>query len=170
VAQNVQLKEKSQLDFLTSALATLRVSTNYFIAASVVVLFSFMLRVLVGFGSYSGYNDPPRYGDFEAQRHWMELAVNSPPDEWYRQTYLNDLTWWRLDYPPMSGYFAWLVGQLSKLYDPKSISPQASRGYETPQHKNFMRWSVIIPDLLILSPILIILVKSRLRKFNFELQ
>jgi alpha-1,3-glucosyltransferase len=124
----------------------------------------------MGFGPYSGYNDPPRYGDYEAQRHWMELAVNSPPAEWYRETRLNDPTWWRLDYPPLSGYLAWVLGVLSNLYDPKSVEAYTSRGYETAQHKNFMRWTVLMADLLLLYPILIVLVKTRFSKFNFEYQ
>ena len=33
------------------------------------------------------------YGDFEAQRHWMELTVHRPTSEWY--TYAPE--WWLLD-------------------------------------------------------------------------
>ena len=29
-----------------------------------------------------GYQTPPKYGDYEAQRHWMELTVNLPPTQW----------------------------------------------------------------------------------------
>ena len=25
---------------------------------------------------------PPRYGDYEAQRHWMEITINLPPSKW----------------------------------------------------------------------------------------
>jgi alpha-1,3-glucosyltransferase len=65
---------------------TLRKYSSCQYVLAFVVLFSLLLRIMVGFGSYSGYNDPPRYGDFEAQRHWMELAVNSKPSEWYHET------------------------------------------------------------------------------------
>ena len=48
-----------------------------------IVLLAIVLRVIVGHVSdYSGYNTPPKFGDFEAQRHWMELTVNLPPTEW----------------------------------------------------------------------------------------
>lgn len=33
-------------------------------------------RLLAGMGV------PPRYGDYEAQRHWMEITVNLPPGQW----------------------------------------------------------------------------------------
>ena len=51
----------------------------------------------------------------------MELTVNSPPHLWYHETQFNDLKWWRLDYPPLSGYLAYFIGILSRLYDPYSV-------------------------------------------------
>lgn len=27
------------------------------------------------------------FGDFEAQRHWMEITINLPIDEWFKRTY-----------------------------------------------------------------------------------
>jgi len=33
---------------------------------AIVVGFAVLLRVMVGFGSYSGFNDPPVFGDYEA--------------------------------------------------------------------------------------------------------
>ena len=29
-----------------------------------------------------GLGKPPMFGDFEAQRHWMELTVHLPVNEW----------------------------------------------------------------------------------------
>lgn len=89
----------------------------------------------------------PTFGDYEAQRHWMEVAINLPADEWqvpasviinlhrrekyfvpklwlrcqrlrptitaiftarrarrYKNSTKNDLSYWGLDYPPLSGY------------------------------------------------------------------
>ena len=46
------------------------------------VAFAFAVRVAVGLGPYSGANHPPKFGDYEAQRHWMELAINLKPSEW----------------------------------------------------------------------------------------
>lgn len=30
-----------------------------------------------------GMNTPPMYGDYEAQRHWMEVTINLPANQWY---------------------------------------------------------------------------------------
>lgn len=46
------------------------------------------------------------FGDYEAQRHWMELTTHLPFREWY--TY--DLQYWGLDYPPLTAYVSWLCG------------------------------------------------------------
>ena len=31
---------------------------------------------------FSGAGQPPMYGDYEAQRHWMEVTLHLPIDEW----------------------------------------------------------------------------------------
>lgn len=56
--------------------------------------------------NFIGYNTPPMYGDYEAQRHWMELTTHLPLRQWY--TY--DLQYWGLDYPPLTAYVSWLCG------------------------------------------------------------
>lgn len=55
-----------------------------------------------------GFQVPPMHGDFEAQRHWMELTIHLPLSKWY--TY--DLQYWGLDYPPLTAYHSWLVGKM----------------------------------------------------------
>ena len=30
----------------------------------------------------AGAGSKPQYGDYEAQRHWMEITTNLPPTEW----------------------------------------------------------------------------------------
>lgn len=50
----------------------------------------------------------PMHGDFEAQRHWMELTIHLPMSKWY--TY--DLQYWGLDYPPLTAYHSWLFGKM----------------------------------------------------------
>ena len=47
-----------------------------------------------------GLEKPPMHGDFEAQRHWLELTLHVPLKEWY----FHDLQWWGLDYPPLTAY------------------------------------------------------------------
>jgi len=51
---------------------------------------------------------PPMHGDFEAQRHWMEVTTQLPVKVWY----WHDLEWWGLDYPPLTAYHSWLVGAM----------------------------------------------------------
>jgi alpha-1,3-glucosyltransferase len=68
-------------------------------AFSVLVLlccFSLFARYCVSTNSYSGRGSKPMYGDYEAQRHWMEITVNLPVLEWYQNTTQNDLLYWGL--------------------------------------------------------------------------
>jgi alpha-1,3-glucosyltransferase len=87
-----------------------------------VIATSTLVKWCIGLGAYSGacnhcahililsrptgHDTPPMFGDYEAQRHWMELTVHLPVKEWY--TY--DLQYWGLDYPPLTAYFSWLCG------------------------------------------------------------
>jgi alpha-1,3-glucosyltransferase len=41
-----------------------------------------LLQCVISSGSYSGHKQHPKYGDYEAQRHWMEITVNLPIKEW----------------------------------------------------------------------------------------
>ncbi|KAF8821420.1 ALG6, ALG8 glycosyltransferase family protein [Cardiosporidium cionae] len=114
-----------------------------------VLLFLIFLRVTVGLGSYSGEGERETgFGDYEAQRHWMELTLHTPLQKWYGSTPEFPSSWWPLDYPPLSAYHAYIFGKLSSLYEPSSMIPVSSRGYETASHKYFMRWTVILSDLL----------------------
>lgn len=73
--------------------------------AGLALLFAGLLvRFCVGLYPYSGMNTPPMYGDYEAQRHWMEITIHLPIMEWYRNGPYNNLSYWGLDYPPLSGY------------------------------------------------------------------
>jgi alpha-1,3-glucosyltransferase len=51
------------------------------------------------------------HGDFEAQRHWMELTISQPVSQWY----FRDLEWWGLDYPPLTAYHSWILGKMYVL-------------------------------------------------------
>jgi alpha-1,3-glucosyltransferase len=55
-----------------------------------------------------GLGKPPMHGDFEAQRHWMELTNHLPISQWY----FFDLEYWGLDYPPLTAYHSWLLGKM----------------------------------------------------------
>lgn len=100
------------------------------------------VRHLVSLHAYSGEGTPPRYGDYEAHRHWMEVTTSLPPSEWY--TY--DVEYWGLDYPPLMAYIEWVLGMVSRVYEPASVALDASRGYETVTHKAFMRATVVAMD------------------------
>ena len=52
----------------------------------------------------TGAATPPKFGDYEAQRHWMEITTNTPVAQWYTDSRHNEPSYWPLDYPPLSGY------------------------------------------------------------------
>ncbi|KAL0332485.1 UNVERIFIED_CONTAM: putative dolichyl pyrophosphate Man9GlcNAc2 alpha-1,3-glucosyltransferase [Sesamum calycinum] len=92
------------------------------------------------------------FGDYEAQRHWMEITVNLPVKDWYRNSSVNDLGYWGLDYPPLTAYQSYFHGILLKFFDPASVSLFTSRGYESYIGKLLMRWTVLMSDLMIFFP------------------
>lgn len=117
------------------------------------IALAILLRWLVAQFSYSGQNKPPMYGDYEAQRHWMEITTNLPPRQWYTNTTDNDLMYWGLDYPPLTAYHMFSLGWISQRFINSSWTElHASRGFESYDHKLFMRSSVILGDLLIYIP------------------
>lgn len=74
------------------------------------------------------------------------------------ESQFNDFSWWRLDYPPLSGYFAYAWGQIALKFDlPEIVEPFKSRGLENAQVKVFMRLSVLVSELLFLIPFLLAL-------------
>lgn len=109
-----------------------------------------LLRVAVGYQPHSGqdnhHGQRAAYGgDYEAQRHWMELTLHLPIGKWYWY----DTEYWGLDYPPLTAYVSYLCGLLSHfLVGPESVAFETSRGYEDPIHKAFMRATVLVTDLL----------------------
>ena len=116
-----------------------------------ILAFAILLRTLVGFHSHSGQDNfegsKVAYGgDFEAQRHWMELTWHLPVGEWYWY----DLEYWGLDYPPLTAYVSYICGFLSHVVvGPESVALTTSRGFEDPLHKTFMRATVIALDMLV---------------------
>ncbi|XP_047310581.1 probable dolichyl pyrophosphate Man9GlcNAc2 alpha-1,3-glucosyltransferase [Impatiens glandulifera] len=115
-------------------------------------LFAFLVRDSVSLHSYSGAGKPPKFGDFEAQRHWMEITINLPVKEWYRNSTVNDLRYWGLDYPPLTAYQSYVHGLLLAASHPESVALHASRGHESYLGKVLMRWTVLSSDLLIFFP------------------
>lgn len=115
-------------------------------------LLAVIARAMVGIHPHSGMGKPPMYGDFEAQRHWMEITTALPVLEWYRDTPSNNLTYWGLDYPPLTAYHSWVNGKMLGWASPASMELGASHGHETPGFRALMRLTVLLADVLIFFP------------------
>ena len=106
----------------------------------------------------SGQGKEPLFGDYEAQRHWMELTNYLEPKDWYkagffkfsvqnfvrneplffdfcfclkmRKTLKYDLQYWGVDYPPLTCYHMMLCGYIGSLINPEWFAFVTSRpGY-----------------------------------------
>jgi hypothetical protein len=53
------------------------------IAWAGLLLLAVLMRLLAGYASYSGAATPPKFGDYEAQRHWMEITIHYPASQWW---------------------------------------------------------------------------------------
>lgn len=120
------------------------------------ILTSFLVKLCLGIGSYSGMAAPPMYGDYEAQRHWMELTIHLPVWQWY----VYDLQYWGLDYPPLTAYVSWMCGTIGSWIEPSWFALGTSRGLETEGSKLFMRSSVIAMDMLVYLPALLMFIQT----------
>jgi len=131
-----------------------------------------LYRISVGVFGYSGQGKPPMYGDFEAQRHWMEITVNLPAKDWYEQTEDNDLQYWGLDYPPLSAYWAWIWGKIAQAVPMLAplVELHTSRGYESDVTKRYMRWTVIFSDLMFYLPAACLAASVMYRRYRFATQ
>lgn len=110
---------------------------------------SSLVRWLVGQFPHSGQGKPPLYGDYEAQRHWMEVTVNLPTKDWYKNTPDNDLLYWGLDYPPLTAYHMFAMGKVAQSLNSTWVELDTSRGIETQEHKLFMRSTVLLVDIIL---------------------
>uniref|UniRef100_H2Y783 Alpha-1,3-glucosyltransferase n=1 Tax=Ciona savignyi TaxID=51511 RepID=H2Y783_CIOSA len=91
----------------------------------------------------------PMFGDYEAQRHWQEVTYNLPPTEWYVNSSHNNLGYWGLDYPPLTAYHSYVCGWIASHVNTEWISLGESHGFESDQHKVFMRCTVIVADIIV---------------------
>ncbi|KAK0617889.1 ALG6, ALG8 glycosyltransferase family-domain-containing protein [Bombardia bombarda] len=114
-----------------------------------------LFRWAAGLWGYSGFEKPPMFGDYEAQRHWMELTTHLPISQWY----FHDLPWWGLDYPPLTAYHSWLCGKIGSLIDPAWFALYTSRGIHDPNLKIFMRATVIVSEYLVFIPAAVVFVR-----------
>ncbi|KAL1502559.1 hypothetical protein ABEB36_007684 [Hypothenemus hampei] len=119
-------------------------------------LVAILLRCCTMLHSYSGQGTPPMYGDYEAQRHWMEITTNLPIREWYQNSSNNNLEYWGLDYPPLTAYHMFICGKIAGFINANFTDLYQSRGHESESHKLFMRTTVLLGDLVFYIPAVIL--------------
>ena len=61
----------------------------------------------------------------------------------------NDLRYWGLDYPPLTAYHSWVGGAVAACLNPDWVALNDSHGYESPEHKLYMRYTVIVADIAV---------------------
>lgn len=118
----------------------------------IIFMFAVLFRWFVGLHDYSGKSKSPMFGDYEAQRHWMEVTISLPIGQWYFNSSDNDLLYWGLDYPPLTAYHSYANGLVFNKILPESVQLHTSRGFESTFHKLLMRYSVLVVDLIIFIP------------------
>ncbi|QSS60281.1 glucosyltransferase [Histoplasma capsulatum] len=140
---------------LVSFLWTARAGVSQWVVLPLILMVVGLFRWSTGLWGYSGQNTPPMYGDFEAQRHWMEITTHLPLSLWY----FYDLQWWGLDYPPLTAYHSWLLGKFGSIIDPSWFVLDDSRGVEGPLLKVYMRATVVISEYLVYIPAVVIFLR-----------
>ncbi|KAL8710660.1 MAG: hypothetical protein Q9225_007256 [Loekoesia sp. 1 TL-2023] len=131
-------------------------STSQWVILPLVLMAVGLFRWATGFWGYSGFNTPPMHGDFEAQRHWMEITMHLPVSQWY----FYDLQYWGLDYPPLTAYHSWLLGKIGSIINPEWFALDSSRGFEDQLLKVYMRATVLVSEYLVYIPAAIILIRK----------
>ncbi|EED18590.1 glucosyltransferase [Talaromyces stipitatus ATCC 10500] len=129
-----------------------RGATSQWLILPLILMVVGLFRWAVSLWGYSGFNTPPLHGDFEAQRHWMELTIHLPLTKWY----FYDLQYWGLDYPPLTAYHSWLLGKIGSLIEPSFFALDTSRGIEDPLLKLYMRATVIVSEYLVYIPAVVL--------------
>lgn len=104
------------------------------------------------------------HGDFEAQRHWMELTIHLPVTHWY----FHNLQWWGLDYPPLTAYHSWILGKAGSFINPSWFALYLSQGSDDPELKVFMRATVYVSEHLVYVPAIIICGRHLARLHNIN--
>lgn len=104
------------------------------------------------------------HGDFEAQRHWMELTRHIPVKKWY----FYELEWWGLDYPPLTAYHSWLCGVIGTWIESSWFALDTSRGMDDAGLKAYMRGTAVLSELFIYVPAVLIYVKFTAKQDNMS--
>lgn len=113
------------------------------------------------------------YGDYEAQRHWMEITTHLPLSMWYSY----DLPYWGLDYPPLTAYISLCCGYMcgchcmifthiltmsnrGTVLNKEWFALDSSRGHESLWSATYMRWTVVTLDACVYLPATIYFCKT----------
>ncbi|KAK4003576.1 hypothetical protein OUZ56_005333 [Daphnia magna] len=112
----------------------------------VIALTRIIIKLGVSVFPYSGKNQPPKFGDYEAQRHWMEVTDIQLIR--YRNTTDTNLLYWGLDYPPLTAYQSYLTGLVAKKINQDYVKLHVSWGFENFDNQHFMRMSVLGKNVL----------------------
>lgn len=125
------------------------------------VLISTLLKWTTGLHGWSGKGIGPVYGDFEAQRHWIEITLHLPTSQWY----FYDLTYWGLDYPPLTAKVSKWCGQAASYFPrvAEHFALDKSRGSEADEVALFMRATVLVLDTLLYVPAILFFLNRRLQ-------
>ncbi|KAK9382133.1 glycosyl transferase [Kockiozyma suomiensis] len=140
-------------------LGTFKAARTQWVARQVIIMISLLFRLGVGLGPYSGKSVFPMYGDFEAQRHWMEITYHLPISQWYWY----DLQYWGLDYPPATAYHSWVLGWLGSIINSTWFQLDSSRGCEDPNLISYMRMTVIVSDLAVYIPAVSMFIRWKMK-------
>lgn len=131
-------------------------------ARYVVVITALVIRIAVGLGGWSGKGVAPMYGDFEAQRHWLELTTHLPIHQWY----FYDLPYWGLDYPPLTAFHSWVLGKIGGAIDSLWFALDESRGIETIGVQTFMRYLSLVSEMVLYIPGILLAVNLIAKTFK----
>ena len=139
-------------------------STSQWVLLPCILMIVGLFRWCTAIWPYSGFHRPPMHGDFEAQRHWMEVTINLPITHWY----FHDLEWWGLDYPPLTAYHSWLLGRIGSIINPDWFALFLSRGLDDQNLKVFMRATVMVSEHFIYVPAAVICVRHMARTYHIN--
>ncbi|THX88442.1 ALG6, ALG8 glycosyltransferase [Aureobasidium pullulans] len=155
IVTDAETKQQKPAFPLVAFLLPAKGTVSQWIVMPLILMAVGLFRWATGFWGYSGLQKPPMHGDFEAQRHWMELTINLPVSHWY----FHDLQWWGLDYPPLTAYHSWALGKVGNFINPAWFALKSSRGLDDHDLKIFMRATVIVSEYLILVPAAVIFIR-----------
>lgn len=133
-------------------------------ARYILIMTAIILRTAIGLGGYLGQGIGPMFGDFEAQRHWMELTIHLPSSQWY----FFDLQYWGLDYPPLTAYHLYILGKVGLFINPEWFALNASRGIEGLEIKFVMRFTSLISELILYIPAVLSIANLLGKRFNLN--